>query len=104
MNTSLTVKKSTDSNFIPVKYRIIEVTVGANAAGTYCLLETVAVGWDTEAHFNNWKGVKTYDAASGTTTIIGRDATGIQGTIGDLEVIALTTLVAFTAATPSTDR
>ena len=104
MNTRLTVKKTADGNYIPVKYGVVEITVGAAAATTYLLLETIGVGWDTEGHYNAWKGVKTYDSASGTTTLAGRVVTGMQGTLGALEVVALSAVVAYTARTPSRDR
>lgn len=99
MNTNLTVKKSSDSNYIPVKYKAVEMTVGANAATTYVLIQTVAIGWDTEEHFNGWKSVR--DDSKG---LVGRNPTGIQGTLGALEVVALSTLVSYEVQTPSSDK
>jgi hypothetical protein len=104
MNTKLTVKKVADSGYIPVKYGVVEITVGANAAATYLLLETIGVGWDTEIHYLAWKSTKTYDSGSGTTTLVGRNVTGIQGTLGALEIVALSAVISYTVQTPSVDR
>jgi hypothetical protein len=104
MNTKLTVRKTGDANYIPVKYGVVEITVGANAAATYLLLETIGVGWDTESNYLAWKSTKSYDSGSGTTTLVGRNVTGIQGTLGALEAVALSAVVSYSARTPSVDR
>ena len=99
MNTKITVRKSDDSNYIKVKYAIIEMAVGADAANTNCVIQCIGVGWDTEEHYNGWKS--TWDGAN--SVLSGRDPTGIQGTLGALEVVALSALTNYTDLTPSRD-
>ena len=55
MNTNLTVRLIADTNYIPVMYRLVEMTPGSSAALTYCVLQVARVGWDTENNYNNWK-------------------------------------------------
>ena len=101
MNTNLTVKLSADTNYIPVMYRIVEMTSASTAATTYCVLQVARVGWDTEAHYNNWKATSVY--ADGNMHLVGRDPTGMQGTLGTLSVVALSTIEIYKPQTPSTD-
>jgi len=100
MNTKLTVKKSGDTNFVPVKYAVIEMAIGADAANTNVVIQVMKPGFDTEANYNKWKSTWHGDESS----LVGRDPIGIVGTIGALEVVALNTLVAYTVATPSMDQ
>lgn len=87
MNTKLTVKKVSDTNFVPVMYGLIEMTPASTAAATYCVISTIRVGWDTEVNFENWK----YD----------RKVEGMQGKLGELEVVALTAIEQYRDGTPS---
>lgn len=104
MNTALTVKLTGDSNYIPVMYRVIEMTVGTDAASTYCALQVVRVGWDTEVNYNNWKSGRYYDESTGMTHATGRETTGMQGAMGDLSVAALSTIEPYKRQTPSMDQ
>jgi hypothetical protein len=96
MNTQLTVKKTTDSNYIPVKYRIVEmIEAAATVTGTGeigCILETIRVGWDTETNYNNWTDERD------------RPQTGMQGTMGELSYDTLDNLSVYTPMTPSFDQ
>jgi len=109
MNTKLTVKVAADSNYIPVMYRIIAMTITNSDTTTQCLLEVVRVGWDIEVNYNKWKSTITYDAASGTTTLIGRQktaaGTGEQGVVGALSIDTLNDLRTYNypKGTPSSD-
>jgi len=106
MRTKLIVKKTTlpdTTYYIQPKYAVVEMTIGANAAATFCTLETIRVGFDTEANYNKWKSTKLYDPVSGTTTLIGRDTVGIVGTLGQLSVDTLDHLISYSAVDPSTD-
>jgi len=89
MNTNLTVKLSSDTNYIPVRYRVVEVTVGSSAAATYCVLVTEKVGWDTEVHYEAWTK--------------SRNTEGMIGTLGAFSVEALSDLIVYNVRTPSTD-
>lgn len=104
MNTNLTVRISSDSNFIPVKYRIVEMTTGASAAATYCVLLVTRVGWDTSNNYDLWKATKYYDTGSGVTHLNGRDPAGIQGVLGTLSVVALSTIVNYGTPAPDSDQ
>jgi hypothetical protein len=110
MNTTETVTLTTDSNYIPVKYRIVEMVPAATAATTYCTLQVVDYGWDTEAHWRNYighaitsqnprptapnasvnyyPGGYIYGFGGGTTA-------GIQGTLGVLSVAPLSTVIEY---------
>lgn len=92
MNTKLAVKLSTDTNYIPVKYQVIEMSIGTAADGsdTYCALMVSRIGWDTEAHYKEW--------------MKNRDVTGKQGTSGAFSVAPLSDLEVYDSPrTPSTD-
>ena len=104
MNSALIVKLNADSNYVPVKYRIVEMTVGSTAGATYCVLEVVGVGFDTEGNYDLWKSGRYYDTASGVTHATGRDPVGIQGTLGALSVATLDALSIYSPRTPSLDR
>ena len=65
MNTSLTVRKTADTGYIPVMYRCIEITPGSAANATYCILMTVRTGWDTLAHYQAWQSHKNYYPLNG---------------------------------------
>jgi hypothetical protein len=117
MNTSLTVRKTADTNWRPVMYRVVEMTPGNGAAATYCVIMCVRVGWDTEVNFNNWKATKNYPAGSPPvnpltpiqpvgndyTNMRGRMITGMQGTLGALESVALSTISIYNPMTPDSD-
>ena len=106
MNTKLIVKKTTapdNTYFIRPKYAIVDMTVGATAGATLCTLQTIRVGWDTSGNYDLWKSTKLYDANTGTTTLIGRDPVGIQGTLGELGIETLDNLISYSAVDPSTD-
>lgn len=108
MQTKLIVKKTTvpdNTYFIRPKYAIVDMTIGATAGATYCTLQTIRVGWDTEAHYNDWKSTRSYETSSGTTTLIGRNVTGMQGTLGILGVETLNNLATYNLEllVPSTD-
>lgn len=100
MNTNLTVKKSGDSNYIPVRYRVVEMTVGSTAAATYCVICCDRVGWDTADHYNAWKATV---SDSEMNFVYGRVTTGMQGSLGAFEVIGLDGLVQYNAQTPNKD-
>jgi hypothetical protein len=102
MNNILIVRKTGDLNYIPVKYRVVEMTVGSTAGATYCVLQCIDRGWDTEAHWNDWKAGKSPSGDYSNPT--GRKSVGAQGTIGALEVETLDNLAAYKPYTPSHDR
>lgn len=89
MNTKLTVKKSADTNYIPVMYQVIEMAPAGTLGGTNCIIMVERVGWDTEDHYDAWKET--------------RDITGMQGMPGTLEAVTLDTLEVYNSRTPSAD-
>src|SRR5208337_4478934 len=110
MNTTETVTLTTDNNYIPVKYRIVEMIPAATAATTYCTIQVVDYGWDTEAHWRNYighaiisqnppptapnasvnyyPGGYIYNFGGGTTA-------GVEGTLGALSVVALSIIIEY---------
>jgi len=105
MNTSLTVRLKSDTNYIPVKYRVVEMTVGSSDTTTFCALSVVRVGWDTSDNYDKWVSTRSYDTNAGTTTLVGRDPEGMQGTLGNLSVATLDTITEYSAVqTPSVDQ
>ena len=104
MNTSLTVRLTGDTNFIPVMYRVAEMAVGSTAAATYCVLSVARVGWDTEVNYSKWISTRSYDINSDTTTLIGRNPEGMIGMLGVLSVVALDGVVVYATQTPSMDQ
>ena len=103
MNTNLTVRLIADTNYIPVMYRLVEMTPGSSAALTYCVLQVARVGWDTENNYNNWKATSVWDSGTEMMYLTGRNATGMQGTLGALSVVALSAITNYKDLTPSTD-
>ena len=80
MNTKEFVQISGDSWEVPIKYAVIETTVGSNTAGTYLWLKCIGYGFDTIAHFDAY-------VASLDTSVT--DTTGIKGSFGVYSVITL---------------
>lgn len=87
MQSSLIVKKNSDTNFRPVKYRVVEMTVGGTLGATNCVLQTIDVGFDTEENWRKWD--------------ISRDTAGMQGTLGEFEVVTLDTISLYDIQTPT---
>ena len=82
-------------------YRLVEMTTSSGAATTYCVLVVARVGWDTKAHYDDWKATSVY--ADGNMHLVGRNTTGMQGVLGTLSVAALSTIEIYKPQTPSTD-
>jgi hypothetical protein len=83
------VMKTADANYVPIKYRIVETSIGANAAGSYLWVKVVGYGMDSKINYDNY--VNSIKDASFT----GVAPTGLQGTIDSYEVIALSTVKAY---------
>lgn len=109
MNNRLIVRIANSTDFIPIKYEIIEITMGNAATNTYVVMQTIDVGWDTEVNYNNWKASKDVSTEPPYSYATGRNWTGMQGTIGEIITRALDEtggdiLVAYKPFTPSRDR
>lgn len=87
MQSSLIVKKNSDTNFRPVKYRIVEMAVAGTLGGTNCVLQTIEVGFDTEENWRLWN--------------TSRDTVGLQGSLGAFEIATLDTLSLYNVQTPT---
>lgn len=70
-----------DSNFVPVKYVVMEATVGAGSANLW--LKVASYGMDTETNYDAY--VNSIKDASWD----GRPPAGLQGTLGEYSVAAL---------------
>ncbi len=75
---------SSDTNYIPVKYAVVEVTVGAALATSYAWLKCISGGVATESDFNALK--ESLDASTAP------DYTKVLGTIGAYSIAALSTI------------
>jgi hypothetical protein len=89
MNTKLSVKLKSDTNFVPIKYDVVEMSVGTATSDTYCVLIVNSVGWDTEENYELWTDR--------------RDATGMVGKLGDLSIESLSDIEVYNVRTPSRD-
>jgi hypothetical protein len=90
MNTKEYVKLVADGNYIPVKYAVMEATVGANAAGTYLWLKASGYGFDTDVHYNAY--LASIESNSGDVPPV---TTGIQGTMDAYSIVALSAVAAY---------
>lgn len=96
MKTVEYVKLKSDTNYIHVKYAVMEVTVGTSLATSQIWLKCISYGWDTK---ENLEGLKLTSEGYQATLVDGRpfkqdpytgvDKTGIQGTIGEYSVVTL---------------
>jgi hypothetical protein len=104
MNTTEDVMLLSDTNYIPVRYRIVDITEASTAATTYCTIQVVAYGWDTPLDYRNslqkaitWQNpAPTAPAASVNYypggivgNLGGGSMAGAQGTLGALSVVEL---------------
>ncbi len=97
MRTVEHVKLNSDSNYIPSRWVVMEVTVGTTLASSQAWVKCVSYGCDTEANLLAFK--LTSDGYQSTLGADGRpqkqtvyapvDKSGIVGTIGTYQVVAL---------------
>jgi hypothetical protein len=85
----LIVKKIDDTNFVPIKYNICQISPDATAAATNCVIQCIRNGWDTDVNYNAWVSSRTTD--------------GIKGTLGTFEIEKLDNLISYSDMTPSRD-
>jgi hypothetical protein len=84
MNTREVVMLNSDTNYIPVKYAVMEVSVGSTLAASYVWLKCISGGVALEADFDALKA----SLNAGSTP----DYTKMLGTIGAYSVAALSTI------------
>lgn len=85
------VKLTGDSYYVPVKYVVMEVTVGNAAAATFLWLKVSGYGMDTLTHYNDY--ISDITDASFT----GRAPAGLQGTLKAYSIVALSTVEAYSS-------
>jgi len=61
MNNKEFVQLTADGNYIPVKYAVIEATIGNSLAASYVWLKCIAYGIDTKQHFIDFKNNAEYN-------------------------------------------
>ena len=91
MNIIEYVKLTGDTNYVPVKYAVMEVTVGVAAASTYVWLKLVSYGVDTEGNYN------TYVDSIKDATFSGMVPAGLVGVLRTYSVVALSTVESYTS-------
>lgn len=94
MNTKETVMLNSDTNYIPVKYSVIEVAIGNSLAASYAWLKCISYGFDTKIHLDDF-----VESLSETTQI----TTGIQGTLGEYQIVALNAISSYIAKASNHD-
>lgn len=83
------VKLSGDANYVPVKYAVMEVTVGGTAIATFLWLKVAGYGMDTEPHYSDY--IHSIIDASFT----GVAPVGLVGTMSAYSVVALSAVEAY---------
>ena len=96
MNTKEYVRLSSDTNYIPIKYSVIEATIGAGDGNLW--LKCIAHGWDTKEHYEAYLDSVKFDGSSGLQI----DTTGIQGTLGSYTISAISSVQEY--RTPATNH
>lgn len=90
MNTKEYVKLNSDTNYIPVKYIVMEVSIGNSLAASYAWLKCVSSGVDTVPHYNDIK--EDYKLSENRPTSV-----GVVGIIGSYTVAALSTVSTYSS-------
>lgn len=103
MRTVEFVKLNNDTNYIPVKWAIMEVNVGSSAANTQVWLKCISKGCDTKENLLAFK--LTSDGYQPTLGPDGHpqkqteytpvDKSGIVGNIGEYQVTTLDSVTAY---------
>ena len=89
MNTKEYVKFKNDTNFVPVRYFVIEVNVGSSDSNTHLWLKVAGYGMDTQEHYEEYVNAVRHSAFDG-----GRPD-GLEGTMGNYEVANLSQVEAY---------
>lgn len=84
MNTREIVMLSNDTNYIPVKYAVMETTVGSTLAASYAWLKCISNGVATEADLVTIK--ESVDSGEGVDNAL------LKGTLGAYSVAALSAI------------
>lgn len=87
MNTKEVVKLAADNNYVPVKYFVMEQTVGNAVATTYLWLKVISYGIDTKENYDAY-------IISLDTRV---DKSNFQGTLNEYSVVALTAVASYTS-------
>ena len=83
------VSLKSDTNFIPVKYAVMDVTVGADIASSYAWIKVVGYGIDTQQHFDDYVTA----ANEGNVTAVSIvDEYGIVGVLNEYVVVSLSNI------------
>lgn len=89
MNTREIVMLNSDTNYIPIKYAVMEVSVGSTLAASYAWLKCISNGVALESDFLALKA--SLDASEVP------DYTKALGTVGAYSVAALSTIKTYVA-------
>lgn len=97
MNQIEHVKLKSDTNYIHVKYAIMEVTVGASLAASQAWVKCISYGYDTEVNLTAFKltsgGYKPVLNDAGHPEKQDEyspvDTSGLVGTLGEYQVVTL---------------
>jgi len=82
------VMLTADTNYVPVKYMVMNSTVGSTTGATYLWLKQVSYGMDTQTHY------ETYISAIRDGSLTG-GVLGLVGTLTTYSVVALSSVEAY---------
>ena len=85
------VEITAETNEVPIKYSVMEVTVGAAAGTTYLWLKVAGYGMNTVVNYDAYVESVQLATFSGS----GQPPTGIAGTMNAYSVVALTAVEAY---------
>lgn len=69
MNTLEYVKFANDTNYIPVRWAVVEVAVGGSTTATTLWLKCAGLGWDTEENLKEYADGGNHNRTGKTGTL-----------------------------------
>ena len=87
MNTKEYVKLTADGDYVPIKYMVMETTIGNTALSSYAGLKVAGHGMTTGPLYEAYKAA-VLDATFNGISV----PTGLTGAIGTYSVVALSTV------------
>ena len=87
MNTKEVVKLTSDANYVPVKYFVMESIVGNAIATTFLWLKVISYGIDTQVNYDAY--ITSLDSSV--------DKSNLQGTLNTYSVVALADVESYTS-------
>ena len=90
MNIIEYVKLASDTNYVPVKYVVMDSLVGSAVGSSYLWLKCISYGMDTKVNFDQY--VSDIDTGAISSSIM---PTGIQGTLHSYQIVTLANIESY---------